>query len=67
MSRLGREWPIGLALLLLFALFLADLCFGDASLSLSQVVGGLSGSARVSHVVSLIVRDYRLPKRRGAR
>jgi len=61
-SRFGRHWPFGLAFLLLVALFLADLCFGDASLSLTQVVGGLSGNSRVPHVVALIVRDYRLPK-----
>jgi len=51
-----------LAVALLVALFLADLCFGQVSVPLGTTVSALLGQASPSDIAARIVLEYRLPR-----
>lgn len=63
MNGSSRNWiPVAAAFAALVALFLADLCLGDAAIPLDRILGVLSGRIPSTDIVSRIVLDYRLPK-----
>lgn len=59
-STLRIRWAAGIALL--FVLFAADLCLGEAALPLGKTLAALFGQIPSTDVLSRIVWDYRLPR-----